>query len=591
MFSNLQPTTSIVYGQDLIIKNTMTIFDTARRFYTKYTVHCTISLILIWMIVNLLQAITTELANDEAYYWMYSRNLDYGFFDHPPAIAVLIKIGYSIFQSELGVRIGTVLLTTVLILITYQLTNRRGFGLFFLLFGSVTVFQVYGFIAVPDVPLLFFAAAFFVSYKRYLEQPSFLRMLLLSLAIAGMLYSKYHGLLVLFFTLLSNWSLLRQRHFYVVVLLSILCYLPHILWQIANDYPSYQYHVLTKSQDPYKPMDTLNFILGQLLIAGPLVSGVLFYMAFRYRAQDYVEKALKFTLVGFSLFFLFSTLNAPVEANWMAVAFIPLLVLGYNYATDHQRLKKWIRGLSIVSCLFFLTFRLNLMTDFVPQASSQLLPELHGWKSWAKAIAVETGNTPVAFSNSYQKAAKYSFYTGNTALSLNNVHYRRNQYDLWDIEPGLQGKTVFYVPNWEISGPDIQTFSTSKGMVQAIRISNFRSHVKVLINTPEIRYQAQPGESIRILLTLSHTYPKPVVFGQNDLYPDSLVYCLFHEEAFVHQRGILPLKDHKLDRPETIHWTFKAPEQEGHYYLRLSIQNGWLPPTINSRLIPVTVGE
>ncbi len=569
----------------------MRIFHYSKQFYNQYPIYCNALLIFSWMVFNLVQAASTELANDEAYYWMYSRNLDYGFFDHPPAIAAMIKAGYYFFQDELGVRLGVVLLSTALLPLVYQLTNRRNFPLFFLLFCSISAFQVYGFIAVPDVPLLFFTAAFFVLYKRYLKRSSFLNILLLSLSIAGMLYSKYHGLLVLFFTLLSNWNLIRQRHFYLVVALSVFFYLPHILWQILHDYPSYQYHVLTKSQDPYKPMDTVEFLLGQLLISGPLIGGFLFYGAFRYRSQPGMEKALKFTLTGFLLFFFFSTLNAPVEANWMVPSFIPLVVLGYNYATDHLRMNRWIKGISLASCLLFVVFRLNLMIDFLPAAGSRFLPELYGWKTWAQTIAAHTGNTPIVIANSYQKAAKYSFYTGNIALSLNNVHYRRNQYDLWDIEERLQGKTVFYIPNWPVTGEDVQTFQTSKGAVQTIRIPNFRSHTKVQIATPEIRYEATPGETIRMPLTVTHSYQKSVVFGQNDAYPDSLVYCLFHEEAFTCEQGILPLNGYILDKPITIDWSFKAPLKKGHYYLRFSIRNGWLPPTINSRLIPVKVSE
>jgi len=43
--------------------------------------------LLIWAILNLLSAAFTGLAHDEAYYWMYSKNLDWGFYDYPFAVA------------------------------------------------------------------------------------------------------------------------------------------------------------------------------------------------------------------------------------------------------------------------------------------------------------------------------------------------------------------------------------------------------------------------------------------------------------------------------------------------------------------------
>ena len=34
-----------------------------------------------------------ELAEDEAYYWLWSQQLSTGYFDHPPAIAYAIRLG------------------------------------------------------------------------------------------------------------------------------------------------------------------------------------------------------------------------------------------------------------------------------------------------------------------------------------------------------------------------------------------------------------------------------------------------------------------------------------------------------------------
>jgi hypothetical protein len=38
----------------------------------------------IWLLLGLMQAGLTELQDDEAYYWVFSRYLDWGYFDHPP---------------------------------------------------------------------------------------------------------------------------------------------------------------------------------------------------------------------------------------------------------------------------------------------------------------------------------------------------------------------------------------------------------------------------------------------------------------------------------------------------------------------------
>ncbi len=560
-----------------------------QQYYRNHTALCNRLLLFGWMAVNLLQAVYTGLANDEAYYWMYSKNLDYGYFDHPPAIALMIKAGYAVFHSQLGVRLLIVLLGTAFVWLAFQLTNRRNFPLFFIMLCSVSSFEAYSFIAVPDAPLIFFTASFFLLYKRWIKEDSFINTLLLGLNIAALLYCKYHGLLILFFTLLSNLSLLKRKSFYLLAVLSVAAYLPHIIWQVSNDYPSYQYHVLTKSQDPYKPMDSLAFILGQLLIAGPLVGILLFFTAFRYRTQDAMEKGLKFTLTGFMVFFLLSTLNAPVEANWTVAAFVPLLVLSYNYLASHESIRKWMTGLSLASCLLFLFMRINLAFDIVPAAGSKLLPEFYGWEAWALQIREKAKDTPVVFANSYQKASKYSFYSGQTGMSLNNVRYRRNQYDLWDIEDSLQGKRVMYVPNWKVGGQGARSFATAKGEVEYVFIDDFRSYAKIAVTIPQARFQLKAGELVELPVTLTNQYGKPVTFGLNEAYPDWLVFCLFHEEEPLREERKLSLNGLTIDSSFRTHLQLRAPEKPGVYYLRISIQSGWLPAGINSRLVRMVV--
>src|SRR5690554_2716678 len=52
-----------------------------------------ILLIFAWFLINIIQSLFTEIGNDEAYYWVYSQYPDWGYFDHPPMIALVIKIG------------------------------------------------------------------------------------------------------------------------------------------------------------------------------------------------------------------------------------------------------------------------------------------------------------------------------------------------------------------------------------------------------------------------------------------------------------------------------------------------------------------
>src|SRR5215212_5881352 len=84
-----------------------------------------------WIILGLIQSRLTELLDDEAYYWVYSKFLDWGYFDHPPMIALLIKLGYTIFPNELGVRFFLLLLNLLSLLIIEKLIDKRNPALFY----------------------------------------------------------------------------------------------------------------------------------------------------------------------------------------------------------------------------------------------------------------------------------------------------------------------------------------------------------------------------------------------------------------------------------------------------------------------------
>src|SRR5688572_576017 len=222
-----------------------------------------------WLLINLIQAGFTELFDDEAYYWIYSRFPEWGYFDHPPMVALLIKAGYAMLHNELGVRLFIILLNTGTIFIIEQLTAKKNPLLFYAIAVSVGIAHLGGMIAVPDIPLLFFTAAFFWLYRRFLNQPNFLNSVLLGIDMALMLYSKYHGVLIIGFTLLSNLKLFRKYPIYLAGVITTLLYLPHLIWQYNNDFPSVYYHLFERNGVHYIIDYTLELLLGQIAFIWP----------------------------------------------------------------------------------------------------------------------------------------------------------------------------------------------------------------------------------------------------------------------------------------------------------------------------------
>src|SRR3954471_19946594 len=92
----------------------------------------TSGLILALVVLRCLAAGFTPLTFDEAYYWMWSKHLSFGYYDHPPMVALVIRLGTVIAgDTEFGVRLGSVLLALPMSWAVYRSAE--------ILFGSARV--------------------------------------------------------------------------------------------------------------------------------------------------------------------------------------------------------------------------------------------------------------------------------------------------------------------------------------------------------------------------------------------------------------------------------------------------------------------
>ena len=408
-----------------------------------------------WLLINLSQAFGTELFDDEAYYWIYSRYLAWGYFDHPPMIAWLIKLGYSIFANELGVRLLVVLLNTATIYLISRLIEKKDDLFFYAIASSIAVAQIGGIIAVPDTPLLFFVALFFTVYKRFIDSMSIGNTISLAFCMALMLYSKYHGVLVILFTLISNPSLLKKYQAWLAVGVSVILFAPHLIWQFNNGFPSVQFHLFERNAASYQLSFTLEYIAGQIALAGPLLGFLFLWGAFRYQPNSVTERALKFSLIGIYGIFLLSSLKGRVEANWTIPGFVGLIVLSHQYFIDRPTSRIWIFRTAIITLVIMFAARVFMLVDLPP---SELISkdEFHQNKKTAKLIKEKSQGLPLVVVNSYQRASKYAFYGQQMAFSLNSPLYRRNNFNYWPIEDSLIGKQVYVIgPVRELRGEPI----------------------------------------------------------------------------------------------------------------------------------------
>ena len=206
-------------------------------------------------LINLIQGYFTELIFDEAYYWYYAQNMAWGYFDHPPMVALLVWISSLFFEGELGVRFVSCILSIATILILWlsieHPKKKEYIPHFFVLVFSMSLLNAYGFLTLPDTPLLFFTALFLYIYKKFLKSPSVLIGLGLGITMAALMYSKYHAVLVIVFVIASNYKLLLNKYAWLAVLVSLGCYSPHIYVVIEHDFVSLKYHLFERPNRAY----------------------------------------------------------------------------------------------------------------------------------------------------------------------------------------------------------------------------------------------------------------------------------------------------------------------------------------------------
>lgn len=399
-------------------------------------------LLIVWFILSIVGAAFIQLYSDEAYYWAYSRFMQWGYFDHPPMVALMIRAGYELFQNELGVRLFSVILITLTIWILFRLSKVENQKLFALLIFSIFPFHLFGLTSMPDSPLLFFTALFFLVYERYLEDDSTKIALILGVVMSLMLYSKYQSVLVILFTLASNPALLKRRSFWMASIFGAILFTRHLYWQYSNDFPSVKYHLVDRSAKSYKIDFTFEYFGAQLLYYGPFMGFFLYWASFRIKTKDLFEKALKYTVAGTLVFFFLATFKGRVEVNWTLAMLVPMVILSVRYYQTRITSTAWLYRFAWISIPIILLVKIHTIVPFV-NFKKDRTADFRGHKEFADKVVKAAGGLPIV-AHRYQTASSLAFYT-RQQVPVFNINTRLSQYDLWEFDTILVGKRVAFL--------------------------------------------------------------------------------------------------------------------------------------------------
>jgi 4-amino-4-deoxy-L-arabinose transferase-like glycosyltransferase len=284
--------------------------------------------------LRLAAAAWTPLTFDEAYYWMWSKHLAGGYYDHPPMVAVVIRLGTMIAgDTELGVRLVSILLALPMSWAVYRAAA--------ILFGgwrvastaaillNVTLMAAVGtMIVTPDAPLLVAASFLLFSLAKVLQTGRGVWWLAVGVAAGAALLSKYTALFfgpaILIWLVvvpkLRRWLL--SPWLYLGGLVALAMFSPVILWNADHGWVSFVKQMGRARIENFRPAFIAELIPTQVAFATPLVFilGAMGLHALAKRrdgamAARVLINATFWTIVAY---FGWHALHARVEANWFA---------------------------------------------------------------------------------------------------------------------------------------------------------------------------------------------------------------------------------------------------------------------------------
>jgi 4-amino-4-deoxy-L-arabinose transferase-like glycosyltransferase len=314
-----------------------------------------IILILIFLLLRLITAATVELGNDESYYWLYSRDLQWNYFDHPPMVGVWVRLftldgwldEYEVFVragSLLGCAFSTWFLYRAVTLIQDE---RAGWFAACLFNASLYAGMIAGVLNMPDSPQLFFWTFCLLQIAKLINNDRrWLTWLLLGLSAGLCVMSKIHGVFIwiglALFILFKKREWLRYPQLYAAILVSMLITSPILFWNLRHDFMTWRFHSARVDITAAAVEEKDGFwieLLQQVVINNPvnmllIIAAIVFFTRNKsthpaLTAYNFIALPLAIALVVISMF-------RDIWFHWSGPAYTTLLPLAAVYLAITQ---------------------------------------------------------------------------------------------------------------------------------------------------------------------------------------------------------------------------------------------------------------
>jgi 4-amino-4-deoxy-L-arabinose transferase-like glycosyltransferase len=294
---------------------------------------------------------TANLAEDEAYYWLWSTHLATGYYDHPPMIAYWIRAGTAIFgQTELGVRFLGLLSAIggsyLLFRTSLSLFGDRNAAWLCVFWMNATLFCNAGaIVATPDTPLGFFSMAALFALAKLIEtkRGGWSYVVGASLGLAFM--SKYTAALLLpglFLWMIASAE--GRRWFtrpepYIGAVIALLIIMPVVQWNYAHDWASFAKQAEHSIKDiPANAfVSVAEFFGGQAGLATPLIFLFCLFGSGYALVRGFQRGETRWLLLGamtapILAFFSVHAASQKIQPNWPGLVYPAAILVAVHAA-------------------------------------------------------------------------------------------------------------------------------------------------------------------------------------------------------------------------------------------------------------------
>ncbi|ABE63379.1 glycosyl transferase, family 39 [Nitrobacter hamburgensis X14] len=387
--------------------------------------------------LRLVCAALTPLTFDEAYYWTWSKHLAGGYYDHPPLVAIVIRLGTMIAgDTEFGVRLVSILLALPMSFAVYRATvllfdSARAAATATVLLNVMLMVAAGTVIVTPDAPLMAASSFVLLCLAELLATGRRAWWLAVGAAVGAALVSKYTALffgpVILIWLLavpeLRRW--LRSPWPYLGGLVALAIFSPVVIWNADHHWVSFAKQFGRARVDQFTLRYIIELIPTQIAFATPpvfvLAAMGLFALSKRDEGTRAARALISATVWTLTIYFVWHSLHARVEANWFGPIY-PALAVAAAVAADVTRWKPRGRHIADVCRRWAVPVGVAMLVALVVQVNTGLLSGYRrdasvrsvgvGWRGLAteiEAVRAKTGARCV-LAQSYGVASWLRFY-------------------------------------------------------------------------------------------------------------------------------------------------------------------------------------